>query len=56
VKLNAAIRQGKYSEDLWKEYTGHTVQELDEEWRKGLAEKLGLQAGTDNGQSASKKD
>jgi hypothetical protein len=56
VKLNAAIRQGKYSEDLWKEYTGHTVQELDQEWRKGLAEKLGLQAGTDNGQSASKKD
>ena len=56
VKLNAAIREGKYSEDLWKEYTGHTVQELDEEWRKGLADKLGLQATTDSGQGASKKN
>ena len=56
VKLNAAIREGKYSEDLWKEYTGHTVQELDEEWRKGLADKLGLQAAADSSQSASKKN
>jgi len=32
------------------------VQELDEEWRKGLADKLGLQATTDSGQGASKKN
>lgn len=34
-KLNVAARSGKYSEDLWKEYTGKTVQELGDEWRKG---------------------
>ena len=33
-KLNVAAREGKYSEDLWKEYTGKTVQELGEDWRK----------------------
>lgn len=54
VKLNAAIREGKYSEDLWKDYTGHSVQELDEEWRKGLAEKLGLQAQADSSKANSK--
>jgi hypothetical protein len=32
--LNVAAREGKYSEDLWKEYTGKTVQELGDEWRK----------------------
>jgi hypothetical protein len=35
-KLNAAMRQGKYSEDLWKEYTGKTAPELAEEWKKSL--------------------
>ncbi len=38
--LNAAIRQGKYTEDLWNETTGHTVQQLGEEWRHGLDLKL----------------
>ena len=33
-KLNAAARSGKYAEELWKDYTGKTVQELGEEWRK----------------------
>src|SRR5436190_15622702 len=33
-KLNVAGREGKYSEDLWKEYTGKTIQELGDEWRK----------------------
>jgi hypothetical protein len=28
VKLNAAMRQGRYSPEIWKEYTGMTVQEL----------------------------
>jgi len=32
-KLNAAARQGKYSETLWKDYTSKTVQELGDEWR-----------------------
>jgi hypothetical protein len=36
VQLNSAFRQGKYSEDLWKELTNHTAQELDAEWRADL--------------------
>jgi hypothetical protein len=34
VQLNAAAREGKYREDLWKEWTGKTVQELGDEWKK----------------------
>jgi hypothetical protein len=35
-KLNAAMRQGKYSDDLFKDATGKTLQELDDEWRTTL--------------------
>ncbi len=35
-KLNAAMRQGKYQETIWKDLTGKTVQELDEGWREAL--------------------
>jgi hypothetical protein len=35
-RLNAAARQGKYSEELWKTATGHTVQELGDEWKASL--------------------
>ena len=38
--VNAAARQGKYSEDIWKEKTGKTVQELGDEWKKALEAKL----------------
>ena len=37
LKLNAACRQGLYTEDLWKKYTGRTLQELNEEWKADLA-------------------
>lgn len=33
-KINAAAREGKYDEALWKEYTGKTVQELGAEWKE----------------------
>jgi hypothetical protein len=33
-KLNAAGRAGKYNEALWKEWTGKTIQELGDEWKK----------------------
>src|ERR1051326_2239676 len=39
-KLNAAARAGKYSEDLWKNYTGKTVQELGDEWKTGHEKRL----------------
>jgi hypothetical protein len=37
-KLNAAMRQGKYkdNDELFKDYTGKTVKELDTEWRATL--------------------
>lgn len=44
-KLNAAAREGKYNDELWKEGTGKTVQELGDEWRKAHEERLGAQAG-----------
>ncbi len=34
VKLNAAMRQGKYSPDLWKECTGKTIDDL---WKDYVA-------------------
>ncbi len=36
VKMNAAMREGRYSPDLWKEYTGKTVDELWGEFVKTL--------------------
>ncbi len=43
-KLNTAAREGRYSEDLWKTATGHTVQELGDEWKASLEKKLGTEA------------
>jgi len=46
-KLNVSLREGNYTKDQWKELTGHTVQELGEEWKKDLEEKLAAkEAGT----------
>jgi hypothetical protein len=38
-KLNKAMRAGEYKEEMFKELTGKTVQELDEEWRTALKAK-----------------
>jgi hypothetical protein len=35
-KMNAAMRQGHYSPDLWKEYTGMSVEDLWAEYVKSL--------------------
>jgi hypothetical protein len=45
-KLNAAAREGNYSEELWKKCTGHTVQELGDEWKASLAKKLAAEPAT----------
>jgi len=37
-KLNASAREGKYEEKLWKDWTGKTVQELGDEWKKAVEE------------------
>lgn len=41
AKLNAAMREEKYSDDLWKKYTGKTLDELGAEWKKDIEAQLG---------------
>jgi len=40
-KLNAAAREGRYSESLWEAWTGESVEALGEEWRRSHARRLG---------------
>src|SRR5204862_6493014 len=35
-KLNAAMREGRYSDEIWKQMTGKSAEELNEEWKKTL--------------------
>ena len=35
-KINVHMREGNYSDDLFKDLTGKTLKELDEEWRASL--------------------
>jgi len=42
--VNAACRQGKYTEDLWKDLTGHTINELNDEWKAELFKETGQTA------------
>jgi len=35
-KINAKMREGKYKEDLWKDFTGKTLMELGDEWKGSL--------------------
>ena len=39
-KINAAARNGNYSEALWKEWTGKTAQELGADWKKFHEDRL----------------
>ena len=43
-QLNTALRQGKYDEDLWKQLTGKSAEELGDEWKQSLAKQLGVRA------------
>jgi len=36
LKVNAACRQGKYTEALWQELTGKTLAELNTEWKAAV--------------------
>jgi len=42
AKLNAAARVGKYGDEIWKEKSGKTAQELGIEWKTQLAKKLDI--------------
>lgn len=41
-QLNAAMRAGKYDDDLWKQFTGHTLQDLGTEWKREVEAQLVL--------------
>lgn len=43
-KLNAAAREARYQEELWKNWTGRTVQELGAEWKAEVEAKVAAQA------------
>jgi hypothetical protein len=42
-KVNAACRQGTYTDDLWKQLTGKTLAELNEEWKSAVHQQLTTQ-------------
>jgi hypothetical protein len=40
TKLNDALRQGKYYDDIWADNTGKTVEELNQEWAARVRREL----------------
>jgi hypothetical protein len=42
TKLNAASRQGKYTEEFWKDMTGKSLVELNDEWKAALQKEMGV--------------
>ena len=40
-KINALLREGKYKEEVFKELTGKTVEELGEEWKASIRREPG---------------
>ena len=40
ARVNAACRQGKYTDELWQELTGKSLEELNEEWKAELLMQL----------------
>lgn len=36
TQVNAAMREGKYDDVLWKQYTGKALADLGEEWKKDV--------------------
>ena len=39
-QLNAAMREGNYSTNLWTKGTGKTVEQLNAEWKEELKKKI----------------
>ena len=39
-KLNAAARAGQYRDELWKEYTGKSLRELGDDWKRYHEQRL----------------
>jgi Peptidase of plants and bacteria len=53
-KLNAAMREGKYNEEIWSQNTGKTVDELNDEWKAQLKAKFDSRDGKAGDSKASK--
>ncbi len=47
TKLNAACREGRYNEDLWKTSAGKTLPELADEWKTSVQARLTAMADAD---------
>jgi hypothetical protein len=43
IKVNAACRQGSYTDDIWMELTGKTILELNDEWKTAVQKQLATQ-------------
>src|SRR5665213_1856710 len=54
AELNDVLRSGKYDENIWKERTGKTVQELGDEWHAGLPKPAALAATVDPASTVAK--
>ena len=42
TKINAACRQGKYTDELWNELTDRPLAELNDEWKSSVGKQLAL--------------
>jgi len=47
TKVNAACRDGKYNDDLWKDYTGKTLADLNDEWKGAVQKQLAQASGSE---------
>src|SRR5208337_4346445 len=46
TKVNAACREGKYTDDLWKELTGKSLAELNDEWKATMKTEIAQATGS----------
>jgi hypothetical protein len=51
TKVNAACRDGKYNDDLWKDYTGKTLTDLNDEWKGAVQKQLAQASGAESATS-----
>ncbi len=48
-KVNAACRQGRYTDEIWKEITGKPLAELNDEWKAAVREPTAPKAAANGG-------
>jgi hypothetical protein len=55
ARINAACRERRYSDDLWAEYTGKPLAELNEEWKAETRRQLAIKPEPQNTLSEAQK-